>query len=167
LIAEGGFYCDLDFVFLKNFEPLRHSEAIIGTQCRQKKKLCCAMMGCVPGNQFMKEYLLSYKDWTPKEQKKVWTYANIIPWKLSLEHPITVYPRAAFFPMAWSNKTFWTGTVPKLKDSYAIHLWETLHPELSMEVLSKTGLAKEIEKILNPEPVETAVSVRSGFLTFE
>jgi len=167
LVAEGGFYCDLDFVFLKNFEPLRHNEAIIGTQCKQKKKLACGLMGCVPGSAFMRAYLDAYKDWTPKEQKKVWTFANIIPWKLSMEHPVCVLPRVVFYPVAWSNKSFWTGAVPKLKNAFALHLWETLHPELSMETLGKTGLAAEIQRILQPEAKESAVSFRSGILSFD
>jgi len=167
LVSEGGFYCDLDFVFLKNFEPLRHSEAIIGTQCKQKKKLACGLMGCVAGSAFMRAYLDSYKDWTPKEQQKVWVYANIIPWKLSLEYPVTVLSRVTFYPVAWSNKSFWTGAIPKLKHAYALHLWETLHDDLSMEVLYKSGLADEIRKMLNPDQGQTTVSMRSGFLTFD
>ena len=168
LHEEGGFYCDLDFVFLKNFESLRHAEAIIGTQCKQKKKLACGLMGSVAGSTFIKAYLDAYKEWTPKEEKKVWTFANVIPWKLSLEHPVTVLPRVVFYPVAWSNKSFWTGAVPKLKNAFALHLWETLHPELNMEVLAKTGLAEEIGKILNKPPTAAGtVAVSSGILSFE
>jgi hypothetical protein len=124
-------------------------------------------MGCVPGSAFMRAYLDAYKDWTPKEQQKVWTFANIIPWKLSLEHPVCVLPRVVFYPVAWSNKSFWTGAVPKLKNAFALHLWETLHPELSMETLGKTGLAAEIQRILQPAAKESAVSFRSGILSFD
>jgi len=170
LYEEGGFYCDLDFVFLKNFEMLRHYPAIIGTQCKQKKKLACGLMGSIAGSTFIKAYLDAYKDWTPKEEKKVWTFANVIPWALSQEYAVHVLPRVAFYPVAWSNKTFWSGTVPKLKNSYALHLWETLHPELNMDVLMKTGLAEEIRKILGFPPAYASrgtVTMTSGFLTFQ
>jgi len=168
LLAEGGFFCDLDFVFLKNFEQLRHSEAVIGTQCKQKKKLACGLMGCVPGSAFIKAYLDAYSEWTPKEEKQFWEYANTVPWNLSLTHPVTVLPRVVFYPMAWSNKTFWQGAVPKLKNSYAIHLWESLHPELCMDVLYKTGLADEIRAILNKPPITLGtITQTSGILTFE
>ena len=168
LHAEGGFYCDLDFVFLKNFEKLRHYPAVIGTQCKQKKKLACGLMGSIPGSTFIKAYMDAYDHWTPAEEKKVWTYANVIPWNLSKEYAVYVLPRVTFYPVAWSNKSFWTGAVPKLKNSYAIHLWETLHPELNMEVLSKTGLAEEIRKILNHPPQPSgSITVRSGILTLD
>lgn len=167
LYSEGGFFCDLDFVFLKNFEPLRHNVAIIGTQCKQKKKLACGLMASEPGSAFIKAYLESYDYWTPKEEKKVWTFANVVPWKLSLVHPVTVLPRISFYPVAWSNKSFWTGDVPKLKKSYALHLWETLHPELSMETLAKTGLAEEINRILKRSDGESVVSMRTGILSFD
>jgi len=58
--------------------------------------------------------------------------------------------------------------VPKLKNAFALHLWETLHPELNMEVLAKTGLAEEIGKILNKPPTAAGtVAVNSGILSFE
>lgn len=168
LQAEGGFFCDLDFVFLKNFEPLRHHTAIIGTQCKQKKKLACGLMGCVPGSAFIQAYLDAYKEWSPAEEKAFWRFANNIPWDLSLKHEVTVLPRVTFYPMAWSNKTFWTGAVPKLKQAYAIHLWESLHPELSMEVLMKTGLAEEIKRILKqPTASVGVITVTSGILSFD
>jgi hypothetical protein len=110
----------------------------------------------------------AYDHWTPAEEKKVWTYANVIPWNLSKEYAVYVLPRMTFYPVAWSNKSFWTGAVPKLKNSYAIHLWETLHPELNMEVLSKTGLGEEIRRILNHPPISSgSITARSGFLTLD
>jgi len=47
-------------------------------------------------------------------------------------------------------------------------LWETLHPELNMEVLAKTGLAEEIQRILNKPPLTAGtVSMTSGILSFD
>jgi mannosyltransferase OCH1-like enzyme len=167
LHTEGGFYCDLDFIFLKEFNPLRHYPAVIGVQCKQKMKLACGLIGAIPGSTFIKAYIDSYKDWTPSEEKKVWTFANVIPWKLSQEYPVQVIPRSAFYPVAWSNKTFWQGQAVPIKNAYAIHLWETLHPELSVEILMKTCLAAEIAKITG-EPVKPAVvQVREGLLSFD
>ena len=160
VLESGGFCSSLDFVFLKNFEPLRHNEAVIGTQCRQKKKLFTGLIGCQAGSAFVQNYLEDYKISNAKEKK-------MIAWRLSMEHPVTIYPRSTFLPVAWTNKSFWTGSVPKLRNSFAIHLWEAQHPELSLEMLAKTGIAAEIQKLQHPIDIVTVVSVRSGFLTFD
>lgn len=167
LHAEGGFFCDLDFIFLKSFEKLRSYPAIIGTQCRQKKKLACGLMGSIAGSTYIKAYLDEYQHWQPREEKKTWAYANNLPWRLSETHAVYVVPRAGFYPVAWSNKTFWEGLPVPLKNSYAIHLWESIHPELSEEVLMGTYLAPEIESIKCPHLKPGAVTVRPGLLTFD
>ena len=167
LHTEGGFYCDLDFIFLRPFNMLRYYPAIIGTQCKQKKKLACGLIGAIAGSTFIRAYLDEYQKWEPSEEAKVWTFANVIPWTLSETHPVHVLPRVTFYPVCWSNKTFWAGRPHPMKNSYAVHLWETLHPELSVEVLMKTCLAPEIEKILGPSEKPGIVQVRSGLLTFE
>lgn len=168
LNAEGGWYADLDFVFLKNFEAIRHNQAVIGVQCKQKAKLNCALLGAVPGSKFMAAYLDSYKEWTPEQEKHVWTYANIIPWKLSQEHPVLVLDRAAFYPVAWSNKSFWGGKPVNLQTSYAVHLWETLHPTLTVEGLYASGMAIELTHIMKEKiPAKESITFRSGTLTFE
>jgi hypothetical protein len=130
-------------------------------------KLACGLIGSVAGSTFIKAYIDSYKDWTPKEQDKVWTFANVIPWKLSQEYPVHVIPRSAFYPVAWSNKTFWTGQQIPMKNSFAVHTWESLHPELSIDVLMKTCLAPEIAKIMGTPQKPSIVQVRSGILSFE
>jgi hypothetical protein len=168
LHTEGGFFCDLDFVFLKSFQKYRNYPAIIGTQCKQKKKLCCGLMGSIAGSTFIKAYLDEYEHWTPSEQKKVWTFANIIPWNLSEKYPVFVVPRVEFYPVCWSNKTFWAGRPHSLKSSHAVHLWETLHPELSVEVLMKTCLASEIESMDADQSKSTGVvTLRTGLLSFD
>lgn len=153
LIREGGFFCDLDFVFLKSFQELSHNVAVIGTQCSQKKKLACGLIASVPGGSFVKAYKEAYDAWTPKEAKKFWTYANVVPWELSFKHPITVLKRNAFYPVAWSNKTFWNGESFLFESSYAVHLWETLHPELCVPQLMETCLGPTIQSICDPKPV--------------
>jgi hypothetical protein len=167
LYNEGGFFCDLDFMFLKNMTALRHSPAVIGTICQQKKKLGCGLMACVPGSEFIKAYIESYKDWNPAEQKKVWVFASVVPWLLSLKHPVTVLKRSAFYPLAWSNKTFWLGQPINIKNSYCIHLWESGHPHMTVPLLMNTCLASEIAKVMG-EPLKPAlVQVRSGILSFD
>jgi hypothetical protein len=167
LYNEGGFFCDLDFMFLKNMTALRHSPAVIGTICQQKKKLGCGLMACVPGSEFIKAYIESYKDWNPAEQKKVWVFASVVPWMLSLKHPVTVLKRSAFYPLAWSNKTFWLGQPINIKNSYCIHLWESGHPHMTVPLLMNTCLAPEIAKVMG-EPLKPAlVQVRSGILSFD
>jgi len=147
LQTEGGFFADLDFVFLGSFETLRHNEAIIGIQCKAKQKLACGLMGSVPGGAFITAYLDAYKDWTPEEQSKWWKFANTVPWTLSKLHPVTVIARPMFYPWCWSNKKFIKGGVINLKKSVAIHLWESLYPEVNVEALKKTAVARWIKEL--------------------
>ena len=165
LLAEGGFFCDLDFVFLKEFNALRHYPAVIGVQCKQKMKLSCGLLGAIPDSTFIKAYIESYKDWTPEE--KTVTFANVVPWRLSQEYPVQVIPRSAFYPVAWSNKTFWQGQPVPLKNSYAIHLWEALHPDLSVDMLKRTCLSADIAKITGEPSKPAVVQVREGLLSFD
>lgn len=167
LYEEGGFFCDLDFMFFRNFAPLRHNTAVIGTICQQKKKLGCGLMGCVPGSTFIQAYIDEYKNWTPAEQKKVWVFASVIPWKLSQTHPVTVLKRSAFYPLAWSNKTFWLGENINTKDSYCIHLWESGHPAMTVPLLMKTCIANEIAKVMGETVKPSVVQVRDGILSFD
>ena len=167
LWEEGGFFCDLDFVFLKSFEKIRDAQAIIGTQCKQKKKLACGLMGCVPGAAFIRAYLDAYQTWEPDQQKHVWTYANCIPWDLSQKFPVTVLNRPTFYPVAWSNKTFWSGGKTCLKNAYAVHLWETLKPTLTVEDLRKTVLAPVLEQVLDDQPKGIAQLLPGILLTFD
>jgi hypothetical protein len=167
LYKEGGFFCNLDFVFLKPFNLLRHYPAVIGTQCKQKMKLSSGLIACVPSSSFVKAYIDSYKEWTPPDQKKSYTFTNDVPWKLSQEYAVHVIPRSGFYPVAWSNKTFWFGQHIPMKNSYAIHLWETLHPELSVDILKKTCLADEISKIMKEPLKHSVVHIRSGILSFD
>jgi hypothetical protein len=164
LIQEGGFYCDLDFVFLKPFDVLRHNKAVIGTQCKQKMKLCCAMMACVPDSEFMKAYLETYKIWKPADAKTFWGYANRVPWDLAIKMPtaVKILDRVAFYPVAWSNKSFWDGSPVKFINSYAVHLWEHLHPVLTVEDLRKTCLRATIDRL--DEPSNGVVCKKPGIL---
>ncbi len=151
LYAEGGFFSALDVVFLKNFEPLRHNEAVIGIQCAQKKKLSYAVIGSRAGS----EYIKTCRDHT----EPLWDTAG---------YPVTVLPRMTFYPLARSNKTFWDGTALKLKRSFAIRLWESQHPEISEEVLLKSGLGAELRAILKKPPTTLGtITQTSGFLTFD
>ena len=167
LWERGGWYCDLDFVFLGSFEKYRHHPAVIGTQCKQKCKLACGLMGAVPGAAFIRAYIDSYCTWTPAEQKTFWTYANKVPWDLSTKHPVEVLARPIFYPVAWSNKAFWKGGKVSLKNSVAIHLWETLHPELSLDLLRQTVLAPLIEDVLTERQRGVAELLPGVTLTFQ
>jgi hypothetical protein len=163
LNAEGGFFCDLDFVFLKSFETIRHHEAVIGTQCKAKQKLCCALMGCVPGSAFIRAYIDAYTEWTPAEQKTFWNYANSVPWELAKTQPVHVLPRTTLYPLCWSNKTFFRGETINIKNSLCMHLWETLNPTLTVADLQKTILRPVIEE-LTGQPAQTPVLILPGRL---
>jgi hypothetical protein len=149
LWEEGGWYCDLDFVFLKSMEILRHNAAVIGTQCKQKSKLNCALIGAVPGSAFIGAYLEKYMSWTPDLEKTFWIPANNWPWELSQKFhtQCTVLPRPAFYAVAWSNKSFWKGGKTCLRNAYALHLWETLRPGMTVEDLRKTVLSDHLRNL--------------------
>lgn len=167
LWEQGGFFADIDFVFLKSFEPLRDNQAIIGTQCKQKQKLACGLMGCVPGSPYIRAYLDSYCAWDPKQEKHVWTFANCIPWDLSFKFPVTVLSRPAFYPVAWSNKTFWTGAKTCLKNSYCLHLWETLKPTLTIQDLRRTDLNATVEAVMDGQPTGVVQFQSAAILHFD
>lgn len=151
LYAEGGFFSALDVVFLKNFEPLRHNEAVIGIQCAQKKKLSYAVIGSRTGSEYIKA--------CKGQIEPLWDTAG---------YPVTVMPRMTFYPLARSNKAFWEGTALKLKRSFAIRIWESLHPEVSEETLLKSGLGAELRAILKKPPTTVGtITQTSGFLTFD
>lgn len=167
LNTEGGFFCDLDFVFLSSFDKLRHHPAIIGTQCRSKQKLACGLMGAEPGSAFIRAYIDSYKSWTLEDQKKFWNYANTVPWNLSKIHPVHVLPRSTFYPWCWSNKTFLRGGPINMKSSVAIHLWETLQPTMTVVDLQKTVIKEKIADILGVSRVPHILNKPGGFLVFD
>jgi hypothetical protein len=144
LWEEGGWYADLDFLFLKAFNHIRDAEAVIGTQCKQKSKLNCALLGARPGSAFIKAYLDKYDEWTPEQEK----HANNISWELSQRHSVLVLPRPAFYPVACSNKNFWVGGKTCIKNSYAVHLWGTLHPTATVADLRRTVLQEKVEEAL-------------------
>jgi hypothetical protein len=162
LYANGGWYADLDYVFLNDFSKLADNRAVIGVQCKQKKKLNCSILGAEVCSSFIKAYLDSYKEWAPKDEKEFWHYANIVPWGLSEKYPVTVVPKKALMPLSWSNKTFWKGGHLNLSDSYAVHLWGSLHPNLTIEDLKKTVLKGPIED-LETAP-KSLVAVTPGLL---
>ena len=163
LAAEGGFYCDLDFIFLRSFHQLRDGPALIGTQCKQKKKLACGLMACEPGASFITAYIKEYENWKPDDEKVFWTFANTVPWSLSQTHPVNVLSRSHFYPLAWSNKKFWTGKPVCLKTAVAIHLWGHLHPVITREVLDATCLKPILERLDQGGP-PTAVQALPGVL---
>lgn len=167
LLMEGGWFSDLDFVFLKDFRSLRGWPAVIGIQCRQKMKLACGLMGAVPGSTFILAYLRAYNDWNPAESKKAWGFSSSVPWTLSKTQAVHVVDRSAFYPVSWSNKTFWDGAPCPLRHSYAVHLWEPLHPDMSLESLEKTCLGEEIQNIENNVLHKAVVQTRTGTIHWD
>ena len=164
LIAEGGVVSDLDFIFLKDFSPILEHEGFIGTQCKQKKKLSCALMySKEPQNPFFIEYLEAYKTWIPEHEKKFWTQVNTIPYELSEKLPtIKILPTKAFFPVACSNKTFLQGHDIPISESYAVNLWCRLKPHLTLQDIDKTVI-----KSFLPELKPSILLLEGVTLTFD
>jgi hypothetical protein len=158
LLAEGGFFSDLDFIFLKSFESLRDGPAVIGTQCKQKRKLTCGLMGCEPGADFIAAYLKAYDDWSPESTCE---YANTLPWTLSETHSVNVLARSVFYALSWTNLKFWKGKNICLKTAVAVHLWNNRYPAITRTSLDLTIL-KPILARLDLGGLVTAVSKQPG-----
>lgn len=162
LWEAGGFFSDPDFIFLKSFETFRDTPAVIGTQCKQKQKLACGLIGCVPGSLFIETYLRLFRERLANKSALM-----AIPWQISTAYPVRVLNRPAFYPVAWSNKTFWSGGKTCLKNAYALHLWATLKPELTVALLRQTDLRSWIEEVLDDRPQMAAQWLPGMLLCFD
>jgi len=161
LEREGGFACDLDFLFLSSFEKFRHNDAVIGVQCKAKRKLTCSIIGSKPNAEFVYSYIDTLTHLSPAQIANYDKITNVIPWELSARYPVTVLPRPVFFPWCWSNKKFLTGGALNVKQSAAMCVWGTVYPSITLDDLKKTSISKIIEKIeTNNQP--TAVTSRPG-----
>ena len=146
LLEEGGFHSDLNFIFIRNFELLRHNTAVIGEQLPRTHKLNNSLLGAVPNCLFIKAYLSHYDcHWTPKELKKIHNFRRVIPSNLSTRYTITVLPKKNLYPIACSTKSFFEEAQVCLKDSYAVCLWNRL--DITKEKLTKSVIAKNIRII--------------------
>jgi len=151
LEREGGFFAELDFVFLKSFEALRHHKAVIGIQSLDKQKLCSALIGAVPGCAFIKACIGASEDEL---------------WNIAKTQDVHVVRRPVFYPLCWSNRTFFKGKQISLKNSVAIHLWEPLHPDLTVEALGRTVLGPVIKEIIDGEKQAIVTCRPGGTLVF-
>ena len=164
LWEEGGFCCDLDFVFLKAFDTLRDTRDLIGTQCKQKQKLAFAIMASVPGSPFIQEFLEFYRaTWTPG--RKFTDTPDV--WNMAQRHQVTFLNRPVFYPVAMTNRTFWTGGAVCLRNSYAVHLWFSLRPLLTSGDLRLTVLKHVVEAVIDDLPTGTARALPPVMLTFD
>jgi hypothetical protein len=144
LDSEGGFFCDLDFIFLKSFEELRRTPALIGSH--QHLKLNMSLIGSEPGSDFIRALKVA---------------EDPIDWDISTIYRVTIPRRHAFYPVTRCNKTFWSGGGFTFEKTHAVHLWEKLHPELSVPQLMETCLGDTIQAICDPKPTVTVLAGRS------
>jgi hypothetical protein len=148
LFNEGGVYADLDFVFLGDLQHLLKNSAFIGTQCKAKKKLACALIGSTIAAPFIREYRKAYKQWKPEHEKRFWDYANSVPWEIATRVPCCVLETDVFYPWRWSSKKFLQGVEPRgFKKAIACHLWESIKPDLTVEDLLKTSMGPKIRTV--------------------
>jgi len=154
LFEEGGFYCNLDMMFFKSFELLRHNTIVLGAESQQRRKINNLIIGAVPSSDFIAEYA------------GVADGSRIIPWEITNKSNITILKRCAFFPVAISNKTFWKGEPPNILNSYSIQYWNAKN--LTLAKLRKSGLRSEIDKLLNPvKTIDSNVRITSGICSFD
>jgi hypothetical protein len=151
LDRDGGFFAELDFVFLKSFETLRHHNAVIGIQSLDKQKLCGALIGAVPGSAFIKACIGA-------SEEELWNIAKT--------QDVHIVRRPVFYPLCWSNRTFFKGKQISLKNSVAIHLWESLHPGLTVDALGNTVLGSVIKEIADGEKQPIVTCRPGGTLVF-
>ena len=145
LWIEGGFFCDLDFVFLRSLEQFRDARALIGTQCKQKQKLAVNMLASVPGGTFIK----AFADALEQDDGRT---PQAIAWDLSTRHDLVILPRPVFYPVAHSNKAFWSGAATCFKNASAVSLWGSLRPNLTVQDLRLTDLRVWVEAIADDRP---------------
>ena len=146
LEAEGGFHCDLNFIFIRNFEYLRHNNVVIGEQFPRTHKVNNSLIGSVPNSLFIKAYRSQYDcAWSPKEYKKIYNYRVTVPSILAPRYTVTILPRKNLYPIACSNKRFFEEGQLSLKDSYAVSLSKNL--DITKEQLKKSVMAKYIRII--------------------
>lgn len=139
LIEKGGIYMDLDIISLKPLTKFLNYHVVLGSELSDDpntrniqdfKSVSNAIILSEPNNEFMKEWL---KQMPENIINKPWAYhAVCLPKDILLNNMYNVHlePSNTFVPFCFrkpyifdNNKKY---MIEELKDSYTIHLWETI-----------------------------------------
>lgn len=132
LLNEGGFYADIDTLFLRSIpEEWRSRKFILGQEKvppDQDGSLCNAWIGSQPGSEFCRHWL----DGLQEAFDGSWSnHSTYLPWRLSRKFPalLDVESESAFYALDWTaesiNNLFLRNVVLPEK-AYSLHLWNHL-----------------------------------------
>lgn len=134
LADEGGFYADMDSLFLRPPSPSwRAAPCIMGEECSPLAdqgigSLCNAWIGAQPGSRFIRRWLHEM----PSHYDGSWSHhSTILPWRLSRRDPagIKVMPETAFYPFPANReglRSLFEKNHPIPRKANSIHLWHHL-----------------------------------------
>ena len=142
LHTHGGVYIDLDFIPLKNIQPLlKDRECVFGLDPevtsesdRVKENISNAFMATVPGHAFFEAMIHDLNTYKPGAEtgpdlvlKTTGPLAvNRVYENFPDKEEITLLPSPCLFPINYIEASFWPSTHLKKKTryAYAIHLFE-------------------------------------------
>lgn len=128
LLDIGGIYLDLDVLSIKPFDDLLTHEFVMGKQ--SDYGLCNAVILANKESEFLKKWYVSYRRFRSKGFDKYWDEHSVIyPNELAKDKTlkITILDHDKFFWPLWKDiPTFMTDDQNFTKNSYCVHLWETV-----------------------------------------
>ena len=152
LIDHGGIYMDIDVLSLKPFGELLNNKCVVGaesakdpttTKLEDIGSITNAVLLCEKDNDFI-------KFWYGKIGKnllgKAWAYhAVCLPREILIEErfdTVKIEPKSSFMPFCFRDAYIFDESqldkILELKDSYVVHLWETIWYE---NFLSKINIS--------------------------
>jgi hypothetical protein len=147
LIQQGGIYLDIDVLSIRPFGNLLNNSCVLGIESADDpdiadisiaRSITNAVIMCEPQHPFMIDWLektadnLANKPWAyhavclPLEMLKSGKYDNI-----------RIEPRKSFMPFDFRDDYIFKNdgsNLKKLKDSYTMHMWETIWKEKLIEI---------------------------------
>lgn len=134
LIAEGGFYADMDTLFVRPLpDAWADRSCILGRETPPPEaqgagSLCNAWIGARKGSAFLELWLASMREafdgsWS--------NHSTLLPSRLAQRHPdlAHVEPQSAFFALDWTPDglaDLFLRDVALPDDTYSLHLWSHL-----------------------------------------
>jgi len=132
LIELGGIYLDIDVISLKPFGDLLNHSCVLGFESggddiHSAESITNAVILTEPNHPFI-------SDWLEKTGEnlvdKNWAYHAVnLPIEIlcQKEYNVHLEPRQSFMPFGWKERwIFESDCSNDLKDSYTMHLWETI-----------------------------------------
>lgn len=132
LIEFGGIYLDIDTITRKSFNNLLNYKCVMGFENinGQQHGICNAIMLSEVNSEFMRSWLLEYKNFRSKGRDEYWSEHSVrVPLKLAETIPdsITILDEKAFFYPGWTDEGLseMFHETKSFPEAYAHHLWES------------------------------------------